>query len=69
MSATSTAVFTAIGIPWSTFLGVVTNLVGTTIMLTLDILTALWPLWLGLAVLGIIFGVIFAYLHFFRRKG
>lgn len=69
MSASSTAVFTAIGIPWATFLGVIQNLVGTTISLALDILVALWPFWLGLAVLGIIFGVIFAFLHFFRRRG
>lgn len=69
MNASSTAVFTAIGVDWADFLAVVQNLVGTTIQLALDILVALWPFWLGLAVLGIVFGVVFAFLHFFRRRG
>jgi len=69
MSASSTAVFTSIGVNWADILAVVTNLVGTTIHLALDIITALWPFWLGLAVLGLVFGVIFAFLHFFKRRG
>jgi len=69
MSASSTAVFTSIGISWDSMLSVVQTLVSTTIQLALDILVALWPFWLGLAVLGLIFGVVFAFLHFFRRRG
>lgn len=69
MNASSTAVFTSIGVDWADMLAVVQNLVSTTIQLALDILVALWPFWLGLAVLGLIFGVVFAFLHFFRRRG
>jgi len=69
MSASTTAVFTALGVPFSDFLDVVQNLVGTTIHFSLDILVQLWPFWLGLALLGVILVVIFAFLHFFRRRG
>jgi len=69
MSATSTAVFTAIGIPFANFMTVLQTLFSQTLQFALDILVQFWPFWLGLALIALVFGIIFAALHFFRRRG
>ncbi|KND47808.1 MAG: hypothetical protein AB197_01000 [Parcubacteria bacterium C7867-002] len=57
MSATTTAIFTALGIPWATISGTMTAAVGQAGQVLLDIFIALWPLWLGIGVLLFVIGI------------
>lgn len=57
MSATTTAIFTALGIPWATIDGTMTAAVGQAGQVLLDMFIALWPLWLGIGVLLFVIGI------------
>lgn len=51
MSATTTAIFTALGIPWGFIFGTIAAAIGQSGLVLLNIFLALWPLWLGIGVL------------------
>jgi putative Mn2+ efflux pump MntP len=57
MSATTTAIFSALGISWASIFGTVTTAVGQAGQVLLDIFLALWPLWLGIGVLLFVIGI------------
>jgi len=68
MSATTTAIFTALGIPWATIYATFQGAVATAGQVLLDIFLALWPLWLGIGVLLFVIGIPW-YLYHRATKG
>ncbi|OHA16851.1 MAG: hypothetical protein A3C79_00800 [Candidatus Taylorbacteria bacterium RIFCSPHIGHO2_02_FULL_45_28] len=57
MTSTTTAIFTALGIPWATMYASVQTAVGQAGQVLLDIFVTLWPLWLGIGVLLFVIGI------------
>jgi len=66
LDATTTAVFTAVGISASSIYAVFLNLVGIGISFILWLMQVAWPFLLVLAFIGMLFGIALAYR---RRAG
>jgi len=68
VSSTTIAVFGDMGIDMQDFFAVVATTTNQTIYLALGTITAFWPFWLGLALLGVICVIIWMFTRVMRRR-
>lgn len=67
MDATTTAVFTSVGLNASSIYTIFTNLIGTAVSFSLWMIQVAWPFWLAIGLILMLLGLARRY-HFFGRS-